>query len=273
MWEQLGCHDRAAPHGAARDLGERGGAGRRAHEGDADGAHPQRRGGAGGGAAARAERTLRVLYLGRLHPSRGRQPGGGLWIAGLAAGSAASRLPPRAAGAIRPTRRRCGARWPTSAGDHVTFPRRGRAEREGGPVRERGSLHHALHRELGPRSPRRWRTAYLVIAGKGTPWSGLDSNDAGRWTPNDPESLADAIASTQRATSRGDGRPRASLDGARVRLEPGRCPTCARCTSACSRRAVEAARDAPRGPHPGIAPARPSENLSPERSPENAITT
>lgn len=37
--------------------------------------------------------------------------------------------------------------------------------------------------------------AVPVIAGKGTPWSGLLDHDAGLWVPNDPESLAAAIAS------------------------------------------------------------------------------
>jgi glycosyltransferase involved in cell wall biosynthesis len=33
-----------------------------------------------------------------------------------------------------------------------------------------------------------------VVAGRGTPWSGLEDHGAGRWVPNDAASLADAIA-------------------------------------------------------------------------------
>jgi glycosyltransferase involved in cell wall biosynthesis len=32
-----------------------------------------------------------------------------------------------------------------------------------------------------------------VIAGKGTPWNGLETNRCGFWVDNDPESLATAI--------------------------------------------------------------------------------
>jgi glycosyltransferase involved in cell wall biosynthesis len=48
-----------------------------------------------------------------------------------------------------------------------------------------------------------------VVAGAGTPWQGLLTHDAGLWTPNDPESLASALASLR-------GRPLVEM-GARGR--------------------------------------------------------
>lgn len=154
--------------------------------------------------------TLRVLYLGRLHPIKGLEnliAAAGVLLRGgerrftitLAGGG-----DPGFTGALR------AAVAEQGLGEHVTFL--GEV-----PPSEKGRLFAAADLFVMPSFTENFGLAIAealahgvpVIAGQGTPWSGLTDHDAGLWVPNDPESLAAAIAAMR-------GRPLVEM-GARGR--------------------------------------------------------
>jgi len=154
--------------------------------------------------------TLRMLYLGRLHPIKG--------IENLVAACAMLALP----GAPRFTLTLAGGGDPpyvetlrgavaaAALDDRITFL--GEV-----PPAEKAHLFAAADLLVAPSFTENFGLAIAealahgvpVIAGRGTPWQGLETHDAGLWVPNDAASLAAAITAIR-------GRPLIDL-GARGR--------------------------------------------------------
>ena len=141
--------------------------------------------------------TLRVLYLGRLHPIKGldnlivaagllpdRGRGRGLRFTLTLAGGGDADY-------VAALRREVDAR---ALDEVVTFT--GEI-----PPRDKGRLFAAADLFVMPSFTENFGLAIAealahgvpVVAGAGTPWEGLVTRDAGLWVPNDPESLAGAI--------------------------------------------------------------------------------
>jgi glycosyltransferase involved in cell wall biosynthesis len=142
--------------------------------------------------------TLRVLYLGRLNPIKGLdnliaacglllRRGEGRFSLTVAGGGDADYL----AGLTRAVAEHGLSR-------HVTFL--GEV-----PPSEKGRLFAAADLFVMPSFTENFGLAIAealahgvpVIAGRGTPWEGLHAEDAGLWVPNDPDSLADALATAR----------------------------------------------------------------------------
>ncbi|MFT3768991.1 MAG: glycosyltransferase [Minicystis sp.] len=138
--------------------------------------------------------TLRVLYLGRLHPIKGLD--NLVAACGLLVRGGERRFSLTLAGGGEPAYtdalRRAVAE--NGLGDLVTFL--GEV-----PPSDKGRLFAGADLFVMPSFTENFGLAIAealahgvpVIAGEGTPWSGLASNDAGLWVPNDPGSLAAAI--------------------------------------------------------------------------------
>jgi glycosyltransferase involved in cell wall biosynthesis len=140
--------------------------------------------------------TLRVLYLGRLHPIKGLE--NLIEACGLVLARGERRFSLTLAGGGEPAfvdtlKRAVAAR---SLEGHVTFL--GEV-----PPSEKGRLFAGADLFVMPSFTENFGLAIAealahgvpVIASRGTPWAGLADHDAGLWVPNDPESLATAIAS------------------------------------------------------------------------------
>jgi glycosyltransferase involved in cell wall biosynthesis len=154
--------------------------------------------------------TLRVLYLGRLHPIKGLE--NLVAAAGLLLRRGERRFSLTLAGGGDPAfvaalRDAVAAH---ALGEHVTFV--GEV-----PPSDKGRIFAAADLFVMPSFTENFGLAVAealahgvpVIAAQGTPWSGLVDHDAGLWVPNDPESLAGAILAMR-------GRPLAEM-GARGR--------------------------------------------------------
>lgn len=139
--------------------------------------------------------TLRVLYLGRLHPIKGLE--NLVDAAGLLLRRGERRFSLTLAGGGEPAfveALRAKAEG-HGLGAHLTFL--GEV-----PPRDKGRLFAAADLFVMPSFTENFGLAIAealahavpVIAAKGTPWAGLHDHDAGVWVSNDPESLADAIA-------------------------------------------------------------------------------
>jgi glycosyltransferase involved in cell wall biosynthesis len=151
--------------------------------------------------------TLRLLYLGRLHPIKGienlieacallREETGFLWKLSAAGGG-----DPKYADRLRGLARRLGL------SEKIRFL---------GPVGEREK--HELFEQadvvvvpsfsesFGLVVAEALGWAVPVIAGRGTPWRGLEEKGCGLWVENDPRSLADAIGRICRMPIREMGR-------------------------------------------------------------------
>jgi glycosyltransferase involved in cell wall biosynthesis len=154
--------------------------------------------------------TLRMLYLGRIHPIKGienlleacallaRRGGGDLTLTLAGGGEPAY---------VESIRRLVSER---GIGARVTLL--GEV-----PPDQKGALFAAADLLVAPSFTENFGLAIAealahgvpVVAGRGTPWAGLEEHDAGRWVPNDAASLADAIVGLR-------GRPLAEM-GARGR--------------------------------------------------------
>jgi len=142
--------------------------------------------------------TLRVLYLGRLHPIKGLE--NLVAACGILLARGERRFALTLAGGGDPAfvaalRRAAHAR---SLEGHVTFL--GEV-----PPAEKGRLFAGADLFVMPSFTENFGLAIAealahgvpVIAGRGTPWEGLAEHDAGLWVPNDPASLAAAIISAR----------------------------------------------------------------------------
>ena len=141
--------------------------------------------------------TLRVVYLGRLHPIKGLEN-----LIDAFARFTLSPTHPRAAptltlagGGIRRTSRRCGRRSGRS-GSRAAWRCRARWTGEA----KRALFAHAdvivlpsFRESFGIVIAEALAHEVPVIAGRGTPWPRLEEEGAGLWVPNDPASLAAAI--------------------------------------------------------------------------------
>lgn len=137
--------------------------------------------------------TLRVLYLGRLHPIKGLS---NLVVACGLLHDRGARFTMTLAGGgdaefTAELRREVDAR---ALHGRVSFV--GEV-----PPRDKGRLFAAADLFVMPSFTENFGLAIAealahgvpVIAGKGTPWEGLVTHDAGLWVPNDAESLAGAV--------------------------------------------------------------------------------
>ncbi|APR80068.1 Glycosyltransferase [Minicystis rosea] len=140
--------------------------------------------------------TLRILYLGRLHPIKGLDNLVAACGALLRRGERRFSLTLAGSGdpAYEETLRRAVREHAAEA--HVTFLGEAKPSAKGGLFANADLfVMPSFTENFGLAIAEALAHGVPVIAGKGTPWSGLESNDVGRWTPNDPESLADAIVS------------------------------------------------------------------------------
>ena len=142
--------------------------------------------------------TLRMLYLGRLHPIKGLEN----LVAACAelARGGERRFSLTLAGGGEPayveTLRRAIA--DAALEDRLTLL--GEV-----PPAEKGRLFAAADVLVAPSFTENFGLAIAealahavpVIAGRGTPWQGLEKHDAGLWVPNDPRSLAAAITAAR----------------------------------------------------------------------------
>jgi glycosyltransferase involved in cell wall biosynthesis len=142
--------------------------------------------------------TLRVLYLGRLHPIKGLD--NLLTACGLLLRRGQDRFALTVAGGGEADYVACLERAVAEhgLGRHVTFL--GEV-----PPSEKGRLFAAADLFVMPSFTENFGLAIAealahgvpVIAGRGTPWEGLHAHDAGLWVPNDPEGLAAALAAAR----------------------------------------------------------------------------